>query len=247
MARIAQLTARFAFGVVTPALLLAACGSGEKGAKEGAVATDAEVANALGDQIMVDPDLAGQNQANSAVSTALVDGALPPEMLSPEAIQRARAEALKLVGGSGAMKKAPAATPASGNQAPEAAIAAISRAASAPGGNTNCAERADYTMQWAAKLPAPFPVYPQGAVQEAAGTDEGGCSLRVVNYVTAVPLSDVIDFYYTRATAAGFSTQRARDDGHDVLGGVKGRVSYVVYVRALPKGGTEVDLITNGG
>lgn len=242
MARIAYLTAL----VVSPALMLAACGGKDDNAAGSPKDSDAEVSAALGDQIMVDPDLAGQNQANSAISTGLVDGALPPEMLSPEAIERARAEAVRLVGGPAGMKKAPKAVPVSGALPSQSALAAASRAAAAPGGNVNCAEKAEYTMQWAAKLPANFPVYPQGAVQEAAGTDQGACSLRVVNYVTAVPLGDVIDFYFTRASAAGFSAQRVLENGDDVIGGVKGKQSFVVYARTLPKGGTEVDLITTG-
>jgi hypothetical protein len=102
-------------------------------------------------------------------------------------------------------------------------------------------------MQWAARLPAAFPVYPRGAVQEAAGTDASGCSLRVVNFVTPVPLGEVMDFYYSRARAAGFSAQRVLQDGDNVLGGVKGASSYVVYARRLPSGNTEVDLVTSGG
>lgn len=231
----------------TPALLLAACGGNDEKAETPKGTADSELASALGDEIMVDPDLAGQNQANSAVSAGLRDGALPPEMTSPEALERARGEALKLVGGPGRMKKAPAAQEVAGKLPEGSALAVASRAAAAPGGNGNCADLAQYTMGWAAKLPAAFPVYPQGAVQEAAGTDEGACALRVVNYVTAVPLSEVIDFYYTRAAAAGFTAQRVKEDGDDVLGGTKGNASFVVYARALPKGGTEVDLVTNGG
>jgi len=245
MARITYLAAL----ALSPALLLAACGSNGEGADGAATGGDADsaAASALGDQIMVDPDLAGQNQANSAISTGLVDGGLPPELLSPQAIERARAEALRLVGGPAGMKKAPKAVAVSGALPPQSALAAASRAAAAPGGNVNCADKAGYTMEWAAKLPATFPVYPQGAVQEAAGTDEGACSLRVVNYVTAVPLDDVIDFYFTRATSVGFSAQRVLENGDDMIGGVKGKASFVVYARTLPKGGTEVDLITNGG
>jgi hypothetical protein len=102
-------------------------------------------------------------------------------------------------------------------------------------------------MQWAAQLPAAFPVYPRGAVQEAAGTDASGCSLRVINFVTPVPLGEVMYFYYSRARTAGFSTRRVLQAGDDVLGGTKGAASYVVYARRLPSGNTEVDLVTSGG
>ncbi|OJW65345.1 MAG: hypothetical protein BGO57_03420 [Sphingomonadales bacterium 63-6] len=235
-----------AFAVVAPAVALAACGGADK-AEAPKGKADAELAAALGDEIMVDPDLAGQNKANSAVSAGSRDTALPPEMTGPEAIDRARTEALRLIGGAGKMKKAPAAVAVSGKLPEGSVLAVASRAAAAPGGNVNCAQKAQYTAGWAAKLPAAFPVYPQGAVQEAAGTDEGNCALRVVNYLTAVPLDDVIDFYFTRASAAGFTAQRVKEDGDDVLGGTKGKASFVVYARALPKGGTEVDLVTNGG
>ena len=84
-------------------------------------------------------------------------------------------------------------------------------------------------------------------MQAIVGTDDSGCSLRVVNFVTPVPLGEVMDFYYSRARVAGFSAQRVLQDGDDVLGGVKGGASYVVYARRLPSGNTEVDLITSGG
>ena len=247
MARLTRLAAL----ALSPALLLAACGGSDEGTQASAD-SDAALAAALGDQIMVDPDLAGQNRANSAVSANIGNGELPPEMRSPEAIARARAEALKLVGGPGGMKKAPAAIESSGKLPADAAYSIAARAAANPG-NEDCtkaidyANPADYTTLWAAKLPATFPVYPQGSVQEAAGTDTGACALRVVSFITPVPLGEVIDFYYTRAAAGGFKTQHLQDGDDDVLGGVKGKQSFTVYARKLPTGLTEVDLVTSGG
>ena len=94
-------------------------------------------------------------------------------------------------------------------------------------------------------MPDAFPVYPRGAVQEAAGTDAGGCALRVVNFQTPVPVSEVMDFYFTRAAAAGFSAQHVLQGGDNVLGGVGGRAAYTVYARKLPSGAAEVDLVTS--
>jgi hypothetical protein len=145
------------------------------------------------------------------------------------------------------MQKAPEPRAVAGDLPADAALTAAARGAAAPGGNGDCAARAQYTMQWAARLPAPFPVYPRGAVQEAAGTDASGCSLRVINFVTPVSLGEVMDFYYSRARAAGFSTRRVLQGGDDVLGGTKGAASYVVYARRLATGNTEVDLVTSGG
>jgi hypothetical protein len=145
------------------------------------------------------------------------------------------------------MKKAPAAIDVIGKLPADSQLTAAARAAASPGGKGDCSAKAQYTAGWAAKLPAAFPVYPKGAVQEAAGTDEGGCALRVVNFITPVPLGEVMDFYYTRAASAGYSTQHARVSGEDQLGGTKGASSYVVYARELPNGGSSVDLVTNGG
>ena len=145
------------------------------------------------------------------------------------------------------MKKAPEPREVEWPLPAGAALTAAARAAAAPRADIDCAERAEYTMQWAARLPDAFPVYPRGAVQEAAGTNEGGCSLRVVNFVTPVPLGEVMDFYVTRAAEAGFSTERVLQDGDDVLSGVKGAASYVIYARRSSSGNTEVDLVTSGG
>jgi hypothetical protein len=231
--------------LLAPALLLAACGSKDDPAKP--ATDDPAMAGALGDSILTDPDLAGQNGANRAASVPSADGAIPAADMSPEAQEAALAAAIKLVGGSGAMKRAPEAREVSGKLPAGSELTAAARAAASPGGKGDCAARASYTAGWAAKLPQAFPVYPKGAVQEAAGTDDQGCALRVVNFITPVAVSEVIDFYYTRASGAGYSAQHVRQSGEDQLGGVKGKASYVVYARDLPKGGSSVDLVTNGG
>jgi hypothetical protein len=231
--------------LLTPLLLLAGCDRGEEPPVEVAEG-DPAMADALGEQIMVDPDLVGQNRANNAASTGSPDGSLPAADRSPQALAAARADALKLVGGPGAMKKAPQAREVSGTLPADSVLTAAARAAASPGGKGDCAAQARYTAQWAARLPSTFPVYPRGAVQEAAGTDEGDCALRVVNFTTPVPLSEVLDFYYTRASAAGFSAQHVVDGEDNVVGGAKGSQSFMVYARRLPDGGTSVDLVTGG-
>jgi hypothetical protein len=231
--------------LLSPLLLLAGCGRGEEPPAEVAEG-DPAMADALGEQIMVDPDLVGQNRANNAASVGSQDGSIPAAARSPQALAAARADALKLVGGPGAMKKAPQAREVSGTLPADSALTAAARAAASPGGKGDCAAQARYTAEWAAKLPSTFPVYPRGAVQEAAGTDEGDCALRVVNFTTPVPLSEVLDFYYTRASAAGFSAQHVIDGQDNVVGGTKGSQSFMVYARGLPGGGTSVDLVTGG-
>lgn len=226
-------------------LLLSGCDTGDEPQQTQVVYDPATVA-ALSDPITIDPDLAHQNRGDSIASIPSYDGSLPTVDNGTEAVAAARAEALQLLGGPGKLRKAPAPEPIAGEIPAGAELSAAARAAVAPGANADCAARVQYTMRWAARLPATFPVYPRGAVQEAAGTDDEGCSLRVVNFVTPVPLDEVMDFYYSRAIAAGFSAQRVLKDGDDVLGGVKGKASYTIFARRLPSGNTEVDLVASG-
>lgn len=227
------------------ALLLVACGGLDDRAPLESE-RDPALANALGEPIMVDPDLVGLNRANSAAAMPPQEGFLPTLDNHPEAVAAARAEALQLVGGPGRLRKAPDPRESDGSLPAGTALTAAARAAAAPHIGSECAEQAQYTMQWAARMPAPFPVYPRAAAQEAAGTDSAGCALRVVNFVTPVPLEDVVDFYFTRAGVAGYSAEHTLQDGDVVLAGVKGGASFVVYARRLRSGNTEVDLVTRG-
>ncbi|MDE2596459.1 MAG: hypothetical protein KGL44_06230 [Sphingomonadales bacterium] len=229
------------------ALLLAGCGS-KKTDDADPAESDPALTGALGDQIMVDPDLTGQNRGNSAISGGGPASAeLPPQAKSPEAIAAARAEAAQLAGGT--IQPAPA-PGAAGNASDTAATAGQLASILPADGGKQCADKVDYSAVWATKLPATFPVYPRGHVQEAAGTDKDGCSLRVVNFITPVPVKDVVDFYYTRAKAGGFDAEHSLEgkSGTDhVLGGSKGAAAYIVTARSLANGLTEVDLVANGG
>ena len=229
--------------LILPLFALAACGS-EPGEDDPMAADDPAAEAALNDQIMVDPDLANQNEANAAL-TSSTGRSLPPENATPEAIAAAREEALALVGGGSKLAAPPEARAIDGEIPEGATLTAASRAAIATDGG-NCAEQVQYSTAWAAKLPDALPVYPRGSTQEAAGTDKGGCALRVVNFLTPVPLADVLAFYNTRATTAGYSAEHLMKDGDNILSGTKGRASYVIYARRLKSGATEVDLVTSG-
>ncbi len=226
------------------ALALVACGD-DKQADQGTVEQDPAITGALGDQIMVDPDLASQNRGNAALGGGgPAIGEVPLQNRSPEAIAAAKAEAVSLAGG--AIEAAPAPGAATAGSPASKAITAAAMAGNLPGAGTNCAEKVDYTALWATKLPAALEIYPRGAVQEAAGTDKDGCHLRVVNFTTPVGVKDVIDFYYTRTRKAGYSAQYRLEGADRVLGGAKPAAAYVIYVRKLASGLTEVDLVANG-
>lgn len=223
--------------------LLAGCGP--RKAADAPADRDPAVAAALADEIMVDPDLARQNPNNAALTGGGPASApIPTEDKGAEAIAAARADAAKLVGG--ALQHAPAPATGSGAPAGQTAAQTANIALGRNAAGQACAAKVAYTMGWAARLPAAFPVYPRGHVQEAAGTDADGCRLRVVTFVTPVPLGEVTDFYWTRARTAGFAAAHRLDGGDHVIEGTKGAAGWVAYLRTRD-GLTEVDLVTNGG
>lgn len=225
-------------------LVLALSGCGDSKPADGAAGDqDPALTGALGDQIMVDPDLATQNRGNAALTGGgPATGEIPNEKRTPEFIAAAKAEAAKLAGG--AIQVAPAAGSAGEGSSAET----VGQLADVlPGNGADCAAKVDYSAGWAVKLPQALPVYPRGHVQEAAGTDRDGCRLRVVNFLTPVGVEDVVNFYYTRARASGFDAEHRMEGGDHVLGGSKGSAAYMVHARKLENGLTEVDLVANGG
>ena len=215
------------------ALALAGCNSKQK---PEAAESDSAMSGSLGDRIVVDPEKAG-GSASAAIS-------LQPAARTPEAVAAAKKSAADAAGG----KLLPAPVPQKGgasalaqNAASAAQISDAARKA-----KTDCAGKVQYSEGWAKKLPAASPVYPRGAVQEAAGTDADGCALRVVNYATPVSPEDVVSFYYSMAQRGGYSAEHRIDGGDHVIGGRKGGQAYVVYARKLEDGVTEVDLVASG-
>jgi hypothetical protein len=225
---------------LSAALLLAGCGSSKESPTP--AESDPAVTGALGDQIMVDPNMSGNDGAAVAANAGQIE--LPPQQRTPEAIQAARDEAMVQAGGN--LKSAPSPQTGTASSLVESAATAAQVAQAAKAASADCTKKAQYSATWAGKLPKDLPVYPRGAVQEAAGTDADGCRLRVVNFVSPVTPRDVIDFYYTKATAAGYGAEYRMDGSDHVIGGRKGGQAYIVYARKLGNGLTEVDLIASG-
>lgn len=233
-------TARFLALGLAGTLALAGCNSDKK-QPEG-TETDPAISGALGDQIMVDPDMAGEQGAALSADGGRIT--LPPEQRSPDAVRAAKADAADVAGGR--LSLAPQPQKGSAEPLTEAAATAAQVAQAAKAASTDCAAKVEYSNTWAARLPAEIPVYPRGAVQEAAGTDRDGCALRVVSYATPVTPEDVMSFYYTMANKAGYGAEYRLDGNDHVIGGRKAGKAYVVYARKLPSGLTEVDLVTSG-
>lgn len=233
----------FRLSILVLAIALSAC-SGEAENPAPVPERDPAVVQALGDQIMVDPDLSQQNEANAAL-TGGTDHSLPPVTATREAIEAARLEAADLVGG--VTKLLPPEGPMSeGEPLPEPALYSVTELARLTPGAARCTDDASFTAAWAAKVPPQFPIYPRGNTIEAAGSDAGGCALRAVRYLTPVEVDDVIAFYAARARQFGLATTYAKRGEHEVLAGSKGAARFAVYVRRRASGIAEVGLVTLG-
>ena len=216
------------------ALPLAGCGK----KKDDLNALDAQLTNnavdALANQIVVDPRLAGRSDAAAKLPALKGEAAT------------ALAASVKLAGGSLLATPAPAQ-----GQAKEsvAALAAVAAEQKKPGGNALCREQLIHGAQWASRLPEPFAVYPGAQLMEAAGAEKDGCTLRAATFVTPVPWQSVMDFYYTQARRAGFDAEHRVMGGDHVLGGSRkddGSAFLLLFTQA-PGGKTSVDLLADNG
>ena len=203
-------------------------------------ARDPALTAALADQIMVDPQLAQSSNGNAVRPPPRPDsGAVPPDGVATRIDPTDPAT----------LKHAPAAS----GDCPEckAARGALTLGALAERqANPNaaaCAAAIGYGAGWASRLPADLPLYPDARLSEAAGADRNGCRLRVVSFASNAPVDRLIDYYYTRATNAGYSAGHRTDGAQHVLGGTRGEDAYVVYVTARKGGGSDVDLVSNAG
>ncbi|HEX8383438.1 MAG TPA: hypothetical protein VF592_08690 [Sphingomonas sp.] len=243
--------------ILTLSVALAGCGGGAPAPDElaqldrelaeangASPARDPAVAAALGDQIMVDPRLTQQSNANAirppnrpdGGAVAPVDIAARPDSTPPQGL---------------------ASAPATKADCPECrarggALTLGALAERQPDRRTaDCAGRLRYSAGWANRLPAAAPLYPDARVIEAAGVDEEGCSLRVVSFRSSAPLQRLADWYATSGRRAGYGAEHRVDGAVHVVGGTRGGTrdgaAYLAYLRARADGSTDVDLIANGG
>jgi len=203
------------------------------------VANDADPAltGALNGQIMVDPALT--QQANGAAVRP------PAQPYSAETPQTSGADQA-----TGTLRHAPAA----GKDCPECAsrkgaltLGELAKRQKGPGLG-GCSSDVKYSAEWVNRL-GDLPVYPGGAVSEAAGSNRPGCALRIVSFATAAAPGRVIDWYYTQATKAGYDGEQQSDGKERVLGGTRAKDggAYLVFVNPAEGGGSSVDLVVNNG
>ncbi|WP_448661891.1 hypothetical protein ACG3SL_14560 [Sphingomonas sp. CJ20] len=238
----------FVFVFVFLPLALAGCRADDGQAANDAAAVnilDPQLAGALQDQIMVDPQL-GQQANSDAIRPANqpYSGAVPNDAVA------ANTDKFDTTG----LMKTPAPTVA-GKDCAQCAAARESvtlggLAQRQKGGNTSqCAASLTYSASWAQRLPADLPLFPQARVTEAAGTEAGKCALRVVSFSSPQPMQTMLDWYYTRAVKAGYTAEHQIDGKEHILGGTRARDdgAYVLFLTNRPDGGTDIDMVVNHG
>lgn len=235
-------------------LVLTACGRNDEAADELArldnelqaangadPARDPATRQALGDQIMVDPQLVQQSNANAIRPPSRPDAGAT----APVDIAASRDGAPAPVG----LTQAPAAKrdcPECKQRGSALTLGAIAGRGPNPV-SADCANRMAYSAAWANRLPAAAPLYPDARVIEAAGVDEPGCAFRAVTFRSSAPLQQLANWYYTKGRQAGFSAEHRADAGVHVVGGTRGELAFLVYLRPRGNDGTDVDVVTNGG
>lgn len=200
-------------------------------------AADPALRSALQDQIMVDPALTRMANADAVRPPPQpLSGAVPPDL--PASGKAAEADKLRSAPPAGECRQC-----ASARQAMTLGAVAASQGGRAGG----CAAAIAYSAAWANKLPRSVPLYPDAAVSEAAGADGAGCALRVVSFTSGAPMQRLLDWYYTKATAAGFAAQHGANGAEHTLAGTKAGAAFLVTVKPTANGGTAVDLMADGG
>jgi predicted small lipoprotein YifL len=214
-------------------LALSACGKKED---KGDNVIDPAAANALEDQIMVDPNLVGPANRFGRTGTTGSEAPIPAPGTGGPAVQP------------GKLMRAPAPTTASGTGSITLGERASDQAARGQA-SAACEKNFHYSASWAALLPEAFPLYPDAQVMEAAGNNTPPCRMRLVSFVSKAPLQTLIDFYYTQAVRNGFTSEHQLADGEHILAGTREKDDGVYYLslNARKGGGTDVDMIVNHG
>jgi hypothetical protein len=238
--------------------LTAACSDGpEEGVAapgSGLIDSDPVIARALHDPLMSDPDLASRNEANAALGAP--DSHALPVLPSTSADASAAREAMRLeLLATGPIPDLPLppgeeededeeeAKPAPPIFQPMGPMAPPADLLAALGLPASCAARLNEDFALAASLPAAAALPPQGMVIQAGGSEAAGCRLRIIRYVSAAPLIDVLHYHYARATRAGLTGRRQAVPADMIIAQGKGAERLVVEARRAAHGMTGVTLL----
>jgi hypothetical protein len=142
----------------------------------------------------------------------------------------------------------PAGQPATGRAGQTLGTLAAQQAQVAKDKFNGCSLDIAYSIQWANRLPAELPLYPDARVSEAAGSDYQGCSLRVATYTAPAPPRTVAGYYLALAKRSGFRESVTRDGQGLMVSGWRPSDGAAFYALLNASGtGTAVDIVSNRG
>ena len=226
-------------------LLTAACSdASEEGDRESVLlGRDPIVQQALFDQLMVDPDLAFQNEGNAALTIGF-DRSIPPLATSPELAISIRDEARMVLLEGGPIPMLPDPRESAEAMSFSGAVSAQHMARLVSFAEP-CAEGLSYSAAWAARLPEHAAIIPRGAVMEAAGKDSRDCRLRSISYRTPATPVDAAQFHYTLAKRAKLAPRlyASPDGAQSIITRFEG-TGLAVHARDLGNGLTSVELVS---
>lgn len=232
------------------ALALSACGVSEDDTDSPSQNIDPATSSALEDELLVDPDLVESGNLNNVLDPSGPNSGAQPSQTSATS-ESSKAAASAEMAETGLLN------------APEPTIMASEDCVTCDGERTGatlgaradiqskgkCDANLKYDAKWATRMPSAMKVYPRAVVKEAAGVDGGPCNIRAVTFTTMVGIKDVVNYYYTRARNNKYSTEYQLRDGEHTLGGARESddAAYIVFLRKLDNGLTEVDIVANQG
>ena len=198
--------------------------------------TDPAVAQAAIAPLLTDPDLVSLDNRFAVMSDpGPLDASLPPDDFAAQTIAAARAEARALTGASAEVAVA------QGEACPGCNAVLLAERARVLG--PACPGVLAEDLAWALRLPDDLPIYPKAHLREAVGSNDGVCPLSGASFTAPVPAGQVLTFYRTMATKAGFSLRQAGKDG---LVGTRGSSRMAILVRPLAGGLSHFDLLVTG-
>jgi len=235
-------------------ITLSACGVGSEDTSSPGEDLDPATSGALEDELLVDADLVeGSNINNVLDPSGPNSGEQPSATAASASDSKAAANASA---GTAGLLSAPEPTVMAADDClacdgdrTGVTLGAQAEIQSGKRGKGTCDAKLQYDAKWATRMPPALKVYPRSVVKEAAGVDGGLCDIRAVTFTTRVGVKDVVDYYYTRARNNKYSAEYVIRDGEYMLGGARDvdDAAYVVLLRPLSNGLTEVDIVANNG
>lgn len=228
--------------LIAAPLALSGCGSEPSDVPLSPVnEADPYIARALNDPLMVDPDLSYRNEANAAITLGY-DHALPSFKGTEEAASRARETARLELLEKGPLEDLPfpSDTPGPTGLAEAFGTQAVMRALDLPSACTKDI-RGDFAL--AANLPDIARVMPHGMVRVAAAVEQSGCTMRMVRYVTPVPVDDALQYHFNIMARADFEPDYFADPEKSLIARRRG-VNIAVFARETSGDLSAVDVVT---